>query len=112
MCKNFVVFNFRGWSQPQKLNTDHALYVTLRTSTVGTATMDMHRTLEKERGDKLILLEMVLQSHSLNQLSNVDRTSDRWIGLLLRGVVKSTQHVRSISLVINYRARELQMIEQ
>ena len=42
---------------------------------VGTATMDMHITLEKERKDKLILLETVLQSHSLSQLSNGDRTS-------------------------------------
>ena len=47
------------------MNTDHTLYVTLLTSTVGTATMDTHRTLEKERRDKLILLEMVLQSHSI-----------------------------------------------
>ena len=56
MCKIFIIFNFRRWSQPRKLNTDHTLYVTLRTSTVGTATMDTHRTLEKERRDKLILL--------------------------------------------------------
>ena len=39
-----------------------------------TATMNTHRTLEK---DKLILLETVLQSRSLSQLSNGDRTSDR-----------------------------------
>ena len=77
MCKNFVVFNFRGWSQPRKLNTDHTLYVTLHMGTVGTATMDTHRTLEKEIRDELIVLETVLQSNSLNQLSNVDRTSDR-----------------------------------
>ena len=38
--------NFYGWSQPQKLNTDHTLYIT---STVGTATMDTLRSLEKER---------------------------------------------------------------
>ena len=46
---------------------DHTLYVTLRMSTIGTATMDTHRTLEKERRDKLILLEFetVLQSHAL-----------------------------------------------
>ena len=44
---------------------------------VGTATMDTHRTLEKERKDKLILLETVLQSRSLSQLSNDDQTSDR-----------------------------------
>ena len=32
-----------------KLNTDPILYVTLRTSAMGTATMDTHsRTLEKE----------------------------------------------------------------
>ena len=56
---------------------DPTLYVTLRMSSVGTATIDTLRTLEKERRDKLILLKMVLQTHSLNQLSNVDRTSDR-----------------------------------
>ena len=50
---------------------------------VGTATMDTRRTLENERRDKLILLETVLQSRSLRQLSNVNGTS--W----LRGVVKS-----------------------
>ena len=42
----------------------------------GTATMDTHRTLEKERKDKLILLETVLKSPSLSQLSNGDQTSD------------------------------------
>ena len=42
----------------------------------GTSTMDTHRTLEKERKDKPILLETVLQSRSLSQLSNGDRTSD------------------------------------
>ena len=47
--KNFVVFNFCGWSQPQKLNTDHTLYVTLSMSTIGTATMDTHRTLKKKK---------------------------------------------------------------
>ena len=35
-----------------------------------------HRTLEKERRDKLILLKKVLQSRSVSQLSNVDHTSD------------------------------------
>ena len=60
-----------------KVNTDHTLYVNLRTSTVGTATMDTHRTLEKERRDKLIFLETILQNSSLNQLLNIDRTSDR-----------------------------------
>ena len=44
---------------------------------MGTVHMDTHRTLEKERRDKLILLETVLQSHSLNQLLNVDRAPDR-----------------------------------
>ena len=44
---------------------------------VGTATMDAHRTLEKEGKDKPILIETVLQSCSLSQLSNGDRTSDR-----------------------------------
>ena len=43
---------------------------------VGTATMDTHRTLEKEKRDKVMLLEMALQSCSLSQLSNVNRTSD------------------------------------
>ena len=44
---------------------------------VGTATMDTHRTLEKERRDKLILLETVLQSRSQKQLSNVNGIFDR-----------------------------------
>ena len=45
---------------------------------VATATIDTHRILEKERRDKLILLEMVLvlQSRSVSHLSNVNRTSD------------------------------------
>ena len=77
---------------------DHTLYVTLRTSSVGTVTMDTHRTLEKERRDKLTLLKMVLQSRSLIQLLNIDRTSDR---IMTEGVVKSTQ--RSTSFVITYR---------
>ena len=46
-------------------------------STVGTATMDTFRTLENERRDMLILIETVLQSHSLNQLSNVNLTLDQ-----------------------------------
>ena len=25
-AQNFVVFNFRGWLHPQKLNLDHTLY--------------------------------------------------------------------------------------
>ena len=49
---------------------------------VGTATIDTHRTLEKEKRDKLILLETVLQSRSVRQLSNVDRTSD---GIMTEG---------------------------
>ena len=49
---------------------------------VGTATMDTHSTLEKE---KLILLETVLQIHCLSQLSNGDQTSDR---IVIEGVVK------------------------
>ena len=68
--KYFVLKIFRA----QKLNTDHTLYVTAYKYH---STMDMHRTLEKERRDKLILLETVLQSHSLNQLSNIDQTLDR-----------------------------------
>ena len=60
VCKIFVIFNLRGWSQPQKLNTDHTLYVTLCTSTVSTATMDTLRSLERERRDKLILLKIKL----------------------------------------------------
>ena len=51
--KYFVLNIFRT----QKLNADRTLYITLRMSTVGTATIDTHRTLEKERRDKLILLE-------------------------------------------------------
>ena len=52
---------------------------------MGIATIDTHRTLEKERRDKLILLEMVLQSRSVSQLSNVDRTSD---GIMTEGCGK------------------------
>ena len=55
---------------------------------VGTATMDMHGTLEKEREDKLILLETVLQSHFLSQLSNSNRTSDR---IVIEGCGQTTQ---------------------
>ena len=47
--QKIVVFNFHGWNQPQKLNTDRTLYVTLCTSTVGTAAMDTLRSLERER---------------------------------------------------------------
>ena len=36
---------------------------------VGTATMDTHRTLEKEGRDKFIVLETALQTPSLNQFS-------------------------------------------
>ena len=98
VLKKFVVFNFRGWSQPWKLNTDHTLYVTLCTSTVSTATMDTLRSLERERRGKLILHEMVLQSPSLHQLLNVNR-----IGSWPRGVVKSTQMIdHRTSFVINY----------
>ena len=73
-AQKFVAFNFCGWNQQRKLNTDHTLYATAHKYC---STMDMHRTLEKERRDKLILLKTVLQSHSLNQLSNVDQTLDR-----------------------------------
>ena len=47
--KYFVVFNFCGWSQPRKFNTDMGsyLYVNLRMITVGTATMDIHKTPEE-----------------------------------------------------------------
>ena len=40
---------------------------------MGITTMETHRTLGR---DKLILLETVLQGHSLNQLSNINQTSD------------------------------------
>ena len=90
MCKKFIIFNFRGWSQPQKLNVDHALYVTLCTSTVSTATMDALRSLEKEKGDTLILLKMVLQNHSASAL---ECRSDRD-----RGVIKSTQMIDRLAL--------------
>ena len=40
---------------------------------MGTATMNTHK---KERKDELILLETVLQSRSLSQLSKGGRTSD------------------------------------
>ena len=80
---------------------DHTLYVTLCTSsgTVGTATMDTLRSLERERRDKLILLEMVLQSHSLHQLLNVDRILD-WI--MTEGCSPIDTNDRSTSFVINY----------
>ena len=65
---------------------DHTwyMYVTLHTSTVGTATMDTHRTLEKEE-TSLSYLKRSYKA-TLNQLSNVDQ-----MALLPRGVVKSTQ---------------------
>ena len=79
MLKIFHVqkFNFRGWSQPRKLNMDHTWCVTSCMSTVGTATMDTLRSLDRERREKLILLEMVLQNHSLHQLSTFDWTLDQ-----------------------------------
>ena len=49
---------------------------------VGTATMDMHSTLERE---KLILLETVVQIRCLTQLLNGDQTSDR---IVIEGMVK------------------------
>ena len=48
--------------------------------------MDTHRTLEKERKEKLLLLETVLQSRSPSQLSNGDRTSD---SIVIEGCVWS-----------------------
>ena len=60
---------------------------------VGITAIDTHRTLEKERRDKLILLETVLQSRSLSQLSNVDRISD--------GIV--TEGCGQIDTTIDYR---------
>ena len=54
---------------------------------VGMATMETHRTLEKER-DKLILLKIVLHSRSLRQLLNIDQISDclvtEWCGQIDR----------------------------
>ena len=64
---------------------------------MGTATMDTHRTLEKERKEKLILLETVLQSHSLSQLSNGDRTSDY---IVIEGCGQTTQ--RSTNFTMDY----------
>ena len=60
---------------------------------VGIATIDTHRTLEKERRDKLILLETILQSRSVSQFSNVDRNSD--------GIV--TEGCGEIDTTLNYR---------
>ena len=62
---------------------------------VDTATMDMHRTLEKERKDKLILLETVLQSCSLSQLSNGDRTSER---IMIDGCGQTTQQATNFTM--------------
>ena len=62
---------------------------------VGTATMDTRRTLEKERKDKLILLETVLQSHSLSQLSNGDRTSDH---IVIQGCGQMTQRSANFTM--------------
>ena len=112
-AQKIVVFDFRGWSQPQKLNTDHTLYVTLCTSTVGTATMVTLGSLERERRDKLILLDMVLQSHPLHQLLNVDR-------IVTEGCGQIDTNDQSTSFIINYhlvgdrhrrrfRKRELQI---
>ena len=77
------------------VNMDHTLYVTLCMSTVGTATMDTLRSLERERRDKLILLEMVLQSHSLHQLSNVDQ-------IVTEGCGQIDTNDQSTSFVMNY----------
>ena len=50
-----------SWVEPAtKVNKDHTLCITLRTSTMDTATIDTHRRLEKERRGELILFEMVL----------------------------------------------------
>ena len=68
---------------------------------VGTATMDTHRTLEKERKDKLILLETVLQSHSLSQLSNGDQTSDH---IMIEGCGWRDKHHRIQNLRNEARA--------
>ena len=43
---------------------------------MGTATMDTYRILVKERRDKLILLETVLQILSPSRLLNINQTSD------------------------------------
>ena len=58
--------------------------------------MDTLRSLERERRDKLIfILEMVLQSHSLHQLSNVDR-------IVTEGCGQIDTNDRLTSFVINY----------
>ena len=62
---------------------------------MGTATMDTHRTLEKERKEKLILLETVLQSRSLSQLLNSDRTSDR---IVIEGCGQMTQQSTNFTM--------------
>ena len=64
---------------------------------VGTATMDTHRTPEKERKDNLNLLETVLQSHSLSQLSNGDQTPD---SIVIEGCGQTTQ--RSTNFTTDY----------
>ena len=62
---------------------------------MGIATMDMHRTLEKERKEKLILLETVLQSCSLSQLSNGDQTSDC---IVIEGCGQTTQQSTNFTM--------------
>ena len=66
---------------------------------MGIATMDTHRTLERERKrkHKLVLLETVLQSRSLSQLSNGDRTSDC---IVIKGCGQITQ--RSTNFIMDY----------
>ena len=81
----------------KKLNVDHTLYVTLCMSTVGTATMDTLRSLERERRGKLILLEMVLHSHSLT--SALECRSDQ---IMTKRCGQIDTNDRLTSFVINY----------
>ena len=71
---------------------------------VGITAIDTHRKLEKERRDKLIVLETVLQSCSLSQLSNVACISD---GIVTEGCgqIKSTQQLTivGVTTIVEFR---------
>ena len=80
-CMTFIALKSKGAKcTSAEVNKCHASQA--RKYPVGTATMDTFRRQENQKRDKLILHKIVPRSHSLSQLLNVDRTSDR-----LKGVV-------------------------
>ena len=109
VCKNFVVFNFCGWSQPQNLNMDHTLYATAWAQRIWIRIYTIEHPKKKEGTSLSYSKRSYKATLWISSRALIEHQIRSW----LRGVVKSTQWSTSrSSWYTREELRELQMIEQ